>query len=349
MTNYNNIETIDLKEVLQKIIKKKGLYYKALPVVFVISAIYIFFIPRYYDTSIRLAPESNNPASGGMLGTLAQTFGVNLGDMQSSDAITPFLYPDLMDDNGFVFTILKTTKVKIPKDSIETSYYDYLKNFQKSSPWGIPINWVTNLFENGDTDTTKTEIDPYNLSKENDRIKDKARGNIKLNVDKKTGVITISVRDQDPLICKTIADSVQSKLQIFLTNYRTNKARIDMEYYKKLTEKAKSDYERARRLYGSYADANTDVILESFRSKQNDLENDMQLKYNTYTTLNTQLQVAKAKVQERTPAFTIIKGAEVPIKPSGPKRMIFVIGMLFMAVICTTIYILKDDFIKNKI
>jgi uncharacterized protein involved in exopolysaccharide biosynthesis len=58
--------------------------------------------------------------------------------------------------------------------------------------------------------------------------------------------------------------------------------------------------------------------------------------------LNTQLQAAIAKIQERTPAFTVIKGAEVPIKPSGPKRMIFVLGMLFLTFLATVIYILKD-------
>lgn len=54
--------------------------------------------------------------------------------------------------------------------------------------------------------------------------------------------------------------------------------------------------------------------LASLQSKQDDMENDMQLKYNAYSAMVTQYQAAKAKVQERTPAFTIVKGAAVPIK-----------------------------------
>ena len=38
-----------------------------------------------------------------MLGSIASSFGFDLGEMQSSDAINPLLYPDLMDDNAFVF------------------------------------------------------------------------------------------------------------------------------------------------------------------------------------------------------------------------------------------------------
>ena len=111
---------------------------------------------------------------------------------------------------------------------------------------------------------------------------------------------------------------------------------------------AKASYERSRRLYGSYADANSEVVLESYRAKQNDLENDMQLKYNNYTAMVTQYQAAKAKVQERTPAFTMIKGASVPIKPTGPKRMVFVIGMMMLACMGCALYILRTD-IKSKI
>ena len=79
-------------------------------------------------------------------------------------------------------------------------------------------------------------------------------------------------------------------------------------------------------------------MLESYRAKQTDLENDMQLKYNTYTTLMTQYQMAKAKVQERTPAFTLVQGAAVPIKPAGPKRMLFVAGMCVLALVLLVLF-----------
>jgi uncharacterized protein involved in exopolysaccharide biosynthesis len=85
-----------------------------------------------------------------------------------------------------------------------------------------------------------------------------------------------------------------------------------------------------------------DVTVKSVELRIADLENDMQLKYNTYSTMCTQLEAAKAKVLERTPVFTVIKGADVPIKPAGPKRMLFVAGMLLLTFIGTSAYILLD-------
>ena len=68
----------------------------------------------------------------------------------------------------------------------------------------------------------------------------------------------------------------------------------------------------------------------------------MQLKYNAYTALQTQLQAARAKLRENTPAFTLLQGAAVPIKASKPKRMIFVLGIMFFVTIVITLISVKD-------
>lgn len=336
-------EVIDLRAVASKIWKNKKLFYKTLPIAFVLSCIYILSIPRYYTSDVKLAPEMENSMGGGTLGSIAASFGFDLSDMQTSDAISPLLYPDLMEDNKFV-TNLFNIQVTNKDGDIKDSYYNYLKKHQKKAWWMYPIGWIKKMFSEDDNGQgAKGKLDPYHLSKKDDNIAEKIRDNIKLSIDKKTGVITINATDQDPIICKTLGDSIMTRLQDFITDYRTNKARIDVEYYKKLTAETKQEYEKARQRYGSYADANMDIVLESYRSKRDDLENDMQLKFNAYSTMNTQLQAAMAKVQERTPAFTVVKGAAVPVKPAGPKRMLFVAGMLILTFIGTAFYLVRKD------
>lgn len=342
--NKKNIEVIDLRVIFKKILANKKLYIKVLPIVFVLSCAYILCIPRTYTSSLSLAPEMNNSSSlGGTIGSLASSFGFDLGSMETSDAINPMLYPDLMEDNGFIVGLFDI-KVVSADGEIKCNYYDYLTKHQDEPFWSKGIGSIKNLFAEKETHIKgSSKSSPYMLSKRQDGIVEGIRKDITISIDKKTAVITITAQAQDPLICKTLADSVKERLQVFITNYRTSKSRIDEEYYKNLATEAKHEYEKARQLYGSYADANTDLQLASLRSKQEDLENDMQLKYNAYSTMMTQYQAAKAKVQERTPAFTIVKGAAVPVKASGPKRMIFVISMLFLAFIATTLYIAKEE------
>lgn len=340
----NDSEVIDLRIIFKKIWAKKKIYAIVLPVALVFSCAYILCIPRTYTSSLSLAPELNNSSNlGGTIGSLASSFGIDLGSMETTDAINPMLYPDLMEDNGFVVGLFNI-KVATADGSVKCSYFDYLTKHQESPFWTKGIGSIKKLFAKEEVKAKGgAKMNPYMLSKKQDDVASAIRKGISISIDKKTAVITISTEAQDPLVCKTLADSVKERLQVFITNYRTSKARVDEQYYKTLASEAKREYERARQLYGSYADANTDVILTSMRAKQEDLENDMQLKYNAYTAMTTQYQAAKAKVQERTPAFTVVKGAAVPIKATGPKRMIFVLGMLILAFILSTLYIIKDD------
>lgn len=350
MDKNNNIKTIDLVLTIKKLWENRRMFIRILPIVFILSCFIILCVPRTYTTIIKLAPELESSKNGSALSSIASSFGFNMNALETSDAISPILYPDLMEDNGFVSKLFHINVVS--EDTfINTTYYDYIYNYQKQPWWSYIINGISKLFDSDNDNRQyikKTAIyNPYKMSKKDDIIASKIRNDIAIGVDKKTGVITISATAQDPLICKTIADSTRSILQTFITNYRTNKARIDMDYYYKLAIEAKRDYEHARQIYSSFTDANADAVLVSLRSKQEDLENEMQLKFNTYSMLSTQYQNAKARVQERTPAFTIVKGASVPIKPSRPKRMLFVIGMMVLSFFILSIYSIKDYMLKD--
>jgi uncharacterized protein involved in exopolysaccharide biosynthesis len=77
-----------------------------------------------------------------------------------------------------------------------------------------------------------------------------------------------------------------------------------------------------------------------YKTKIESLEDNMQEKYNIYTTLHQQFQATKAKLQEATPAFTVIETASVPIKPAGPKRMLFAFGMTVLTFFILSLKIL---------
>jgi len=333
------ITPIGFNFILKAIIKNKKAFFYTMPIVFILSSLIIISIPRSYTCEVKLAPESTSSGIGS-IGALASSFGVNLANkLDNEDAISPELYPDLMNSIDFKVSLFPI-KIQTKDKKIETTYYNYLEKHQKYAWWLIPINYIKKLFEKKEDkpfDSSK-KIDPFILTKKQKDITSLIEQKIDCEVDKKTNVISIVVTDQDPLVCATMADSIKSRLQLFITDYRTNKAKIDLEYTKKLYVEAKSSYDKARQLYATFSDGNQELILESYKAKQEDLENEMQLKYNNYNSICQQLLAAKAKVQERTPAFTTLQSASVPNKPSKPKRMLFVLAMLFLTFIITSIY-----------
>ena len=340
----NTSQDINLKALFERILEKKWKLLTIAVIAVVVSSLIILPVPRYYTCSVELAPELGIPnASGGELASIASSMGINLNSGLTLDAISPELYPELMKSNNFVVTLIDSP-VKSIDGKIDTNYYTYLLKHQKHSPWAKMLWPIQKLFSKKSSGNVKGnhKINPFRLTKEEDQIFNAIKNNIRCSVDKKTNVITITIQDQDPLIAATMAERAMQQLQAFITEYRTGKASNDVEYYRKLTLKAKEIYEKSRRLYGSYADANTDVMLQSYKSKQDDLENDMQLKFNNYSSLNTQLQQAEAKLQERTPAFSVLKSASVPLLPAGPRRMMFVLGVTFITMLVSLVIYTRD-------
>lgn len=339
-----DIKQIDFVKIAKTIRKHLKTYAISLPTAFILSCLLIICVPRYYRCTVTLAPEMSNLSSSS-LSQVASSFGFDISSASgvSGDAILPELYPDLVNSVNFR-TSLFHIMVKTDDGCLKTTYYDYLLNHQKTPWWTTVINWCKNLFSKKEEEKqSNNKIDPFRLTKQQNSILMTLENKITCSVDKKNNVIAIIIEDQDPLICATMADSVKNKLQYFITDYRTSKARNDLAYTEKLYNDAKSRYVKSRQTYASFADANEGLILESYKSKLEDLENEMQLNFNTYTMMSNQLQAARAKVQERTPAFTTLQSASVPLKPAGPKRMIFVAVITLLTFIGTTIKILYKE------
>lgn len=323
------INVVDVFRIL-KADKKKLLIYSI--IAGVIGIILAFATPKIYKSTVVLAPEESGAGFSGSISSLASMVGMNMKIGQTGDAIYPEIYPELVSSTNFIVDLFD---VKVTKDKTNETYgyAEYLQKHQKVAIYNYPKNFIVELIQklrNKPTQRGEGEkVNPFRLTKDEYDISEAIKANIDCSVDKKTDVITITITDQDPLIAATLADSVKQHLQIAITDYRTKKARVDLEYMETLYEEARSQYDKARQLYASYADANQEVNLQSFKLKEDDLENDMQLKYNIYTTVVEQLQLAKSKVQERTPAFTTLQNATVPVKHSSrPKIVTLVVWMI---------------------
>ena len=341
-TIANKGSILDIGKLWQDICKHKKQYFKVLGITFILAVIYLLSIPNYYKCEVMLAPELTRTGSSNSLLSLANSFGLRIGTGASNgEALFPTLYPDMVSSTDFRTSMFPIQIHK--KDSTRMmTYYDYLLKEQKYPWWseaiGGTLRFLISLIVTSDTIVDNKPLDPFQLTKEQKEIADLVEKKVTCDVDPKTLVITIGVKDQDPLVCAMVADSVKAHLQKAITDYRTRKARVDLDYNQKLFWETKSRYDKARQVYAAFADANQDVILESVRSKRTDLENEMQIQYNAYTQVAAQLTAASARVQEETPAFTTIQSATVPVKKAGPKRAKKLLVFLFLAFIGTTIW-----------
>ena len=198
--------------------------------------------------------------------------------------------------------------------------------------------------------TDSVTLDPHRMTQRQAAIVRLVGKKVACSVNKRTSVITISVKDYDPEVCTTIADSTMMLVQRYITNYRTRKARVDMEFCQKMYDDAKLKYEKACQEYAQYVDANMNSFLEEVRQKRSNKETEIQLLRTIYQQVSTRLKQAEMKVQEDTPAFAIIQASTVPVRKAGPRRTLICFIALLFAFLAISVYVFrKEGFINPSL
>ncbi len=91
------------------------------------------------------------------------------------------------------------------------------------------------------------DIDIFSLTGEQSRVLKVLYGRVNASIDKRSGVMSVAVTMQDPVISAVVADSIVHKLGEYIIRYRTDKARQDMDYAQKTFDEAKAAFIILRR------------------------------------------------------------------------------------------------------
>ncbi len=359
--NYSNLPQeeeleIDLMEYAKKLWAARMLLLKVAGIAAIVGVVIALTTPKQYTVSVTLAPESSKAGGGGLSG-IASMLGVGGFNMGSdADALNVTLYPDIVSSTPFILDLLDTPVSTLNEEESDTTLVGYLEEYTSSSLMGtivsIPfkaIGGIISLFKSNEEEEENTSINPFQLTREQSQTVQGLRKMIVANVDKKTGVTTVSVTMQDPLVAAILTDTVIVKLKEHITKYRVSKAQEDCNYWEQLNEERRKEYHEKQKKYAEYVDANKNVILQSARIEQERLQNEMNLAYQVYSNVATQLQMAKAKVQEAKPVFAVVEPASVPLQPSGTSRKMILIGIVFLAVAGVAAWILFGQDLWNNL
>lgn len=342
-------DEIDIMELLRKLCSEWRLILKWCGIAAVVGLVIGFSIPKEYTVESKMAPESVNKSGGGSLSSLASLAGINLGTMSSDDAVYPDLYPDIMESTPFIVELFPVqVDFRYKKEMMTADYYTYLKEYNRSPWWSDVVrapfkvlDWVMGLFrEKAEPVEGFGALNPKELTVEQEEIAKAIRKSVSLTVDKKTSVLVLTVTAQDPKVAARISEEAITRLQTYVTSYRTEKSRQDLEYYETLFEEAKSAYFESQQNYASFVDRNQGIILQRVKTEQERLQNEMNLNYQLYNACAQQVQTARAKVQQETPVFTIINPPQVPLKRSKPSKLMILIACMFLGGIAASVWVL---------
>lgn len=336
-----------LKRLFAFMWQQRKTYFIYMFVAGVIAVVIAFSIPKTYSTTVMLAPESQNEIAGGLSG-LANLAGISMGNV-GGDAYTVDLYPTIISSRDFLLD-LYDMRVCSPTEGIDTTYNVYLAEFQKSAWWSYPAIWLGELLS---SDKEKEEAPEFTanhrrLTKEEYAACNTIKGKIRCKVNTVSGIITIIVNDQNAEISAMVADSVVVKLNQFIMDYRTRKARADYEYISAICDSAKSAYLEIQKEYSDYMASHTNIYSPINKAQMEYLSNEVSLAYSSYSQVAAQKQMAQAKIMENVPVYTFIESPYVPVIPSSPRKKIILLLFVFVGFIAATVKICIEKFGSKK-
>ncbi|MBS6468254.1 MAG: chain-length determining protein [Bacteroides sp.] len=343
----NQEEFIDLHELVNRLLNNRKLIFKIICVGAIIGIIIAFSLPKTYKVEVILSPESGQSGGSGGLAGMASMLGVSSINGVSQDALNSSMFPDLIKSTPF---ILEMYHMKVTTQERRGMILaDYVQT--QKGPWwgyvfrlpGIAISGVKSMFSQKDEEQGEEKeevINPFKLTNEQRGNIDAIKNALEVKLDGKSNMSIVTVTFQDPEVAAIVADSAVVKLQEYIINYRTKKAQADCDYLEKLCKQRKDEYLKTQRDYADFMDMNRNVVMQRAQVEGIRLQNDMSIAFQVYSQVETQLQVARAKVQEAKPVFAIVEPATVPLHPAGPNKMLIIVGCLFLAFAGSSAWIL---------
>ena len=365
MTELNNIppqyeqeEEIDIMEYVAKLWKHRTMIIKWCCVGAVIGLVVGFSLPKTYKAGATLAPETEQKMGSGV-SSIASMMGVSLNN--SVDAISVEMFPDVVHSTPFIIGLFDIPVQFERKDSvITTTLIDYMLEYQKAPWWSAIIDapfkalgWclslVTGAEEEEEAAVSVGPRNPVNLTKKERGVVKYFAENIMISVDKKSGKTQIDMEMQDPLVVYTVVQAVMDHLKDYMSDYRTSKVRQDVANLAMIYDQRKADYYKAQQAYAQYMDGNKNVILQSAQAERERLQQEMNLAYQVYSQVASQLEAARIREQEAKPVFAVLEPAAIPNLKAGPSKAKMLVIFTFLAGCCAAAWALFGTDVLEKI
>lgn len=311
-----------------------------------LGAIYSLTQPNEYSSNAKLLPELDSKSSGagglGGLKSLAGLAGVDLGGSGSgSEAIRPDLYPNIVQSAPLLQEVLKA-KIYSTKHKKWQTVLDFLSEKQDSAP----IDFGGNDNDEEETDSKLEKVpesalsaDLIKLNKKEQAAIKKLRASVVLEIDKKSGVISLTTKLTNAVAAANITSLIQHYLTKYVTDYRTQKARKELAFLEQRLNESRARYDQALFTLSAYRDQNMNLFLNVAKDREKKLQYEVDMAYNLYTTISGQYEESKVKLHRETPVFKVLEPAQVAVIKDGPKRSLITIGFMFVGIFFSLIYV----------
>ncbi|MEQ9402628.1 MAG: Wzz/FepE/Etk N-terminal domain-containing protein [Cyclobacteriaceae bacterium] len=331
-------DEIDLIELVKFIWSKRMFIIKVTGVFMVLGLVIGFTSKVEYKASCKLLPESQEggPNLGG-LGSLAGLAGFDLSAMSATGVLSPELYPEIVNSAPFLDKLINTP-IYFEVEDTTVSSFSFFKEIDRPTLFGLIAEYTIGLpgkikvLFSSAKEVELRNYDMVRFSKEDWGIIEKYKDRLSVSVDTKTRSISISAEMPDPVAAAMVADLLVMELTQSVTNYKIEKSQINLEFVQERFAEAKEEYEVKQEHLARFTNQNRNISNSIVQTEYERHQNEVNIAFEVYKGLATQLEQAKIKVKEETPVFTVLEPVRVPVDRSKPNKFLILFLSIFLGI-----------------
>ena len=257
-----------------------------------------YLIPPVYRASATLIPMNSKDRFGslGALGIDLQSLGIG----SDGGDLSPAMYPEITESRAVLSGVLSN------------SYY-----VAPASRRMLFVDWLR--------PTGEGRIRYENAMRA-------ARDAVSTSVDRRSGTVTISVRDHDPEVAAQVANSIAEGLQRFVVSALATQAGQKRRFVESRLPEIRHDLANAEAALRNFREQNLRIgnsprlALEEAR-----LNRAVREQEEIYVTVSREYELAKIQENRDVPLLATLDSAVPPIKRYWPRRSLFGLLGLFVA------------------
>jgi uncharacterized protein involved in exopolysaccharide biosynthesis len=355
--NDNQETEIDFIHLARAFWIEKLLFGKIILGFIVLGFFVAILIPNQFMASSTIIPQISDPKSklSGLSGLsgMAALAGINLNPTTSSE-LSPRTYSSIVLSVPFQLELMQT-HLNFEKIDTSITLYDYYtkiksQNFLVKYTIGLPSVILKKIKGEKKSKFSSIESDQlYVLSEKQIEVQKIIENQLSISVNDLDGSVLISCSLPEAFAAAELVLSAQNLLQSYITRFKIEKAKTDLEFVQLRYNESKSNYQKAQQQLAIFRDRNMNASTAVAKSEEERLNSEYSLQNGIYAELSKKLEQAKINVKEETPIFTVIKPVSVPTKKSRPNRPIILAISAFVGLIAGFVYILGKDFFHKTI
>lgn len=351
-------EGIDIMALVRSLWEDRKTIIICTAVFIVLGLVAALTMKRTYTVNTVMVPQLSSGKTSS-LSSLASLAGFDLGTTASAD-LSPVTYPQIVSSTPFRLELLHTP-LHYEKADTAVSMLDYALNYDKPGVMAAVKKYTIglpgvilgalrgekeelSLPAEGVTDGPK----PLLVNKDEEKFMTAIGNAVSLAVDKKEGLLTLSVTGSEPLQTAELALKAQQLLQAEITRFRTEKAEAELEYVQARYKEVKAEADHYQNLLASVTDRSQSMTTTRSRVEMERVRSKYTVANSIYLEMAKQLEQSKMQVKRDTPAFTIVQPVAVPTKPSNSRAKTLIVWTFLGFVLGCGIVLLKGYLPKLK-